>query len=66
MVKRLLDKVREAFGVVGVGVDGSGCEVADSHVFGEPNGEVTRSFFMGSHMRFPSYILLKEPFTRCE
>jgi hypothetical protein len=48
-----LNKVGESLGVVGVGVDGSGCEVTDSHIFGKPNGEVAGSLLVRRHTVIP-------------
>ncbi len=52
MIERFLDKVGESFGVVGVSIDGCGGEVSDSHIFGEPNGEVAGTFIVGTHLGF--------------
>jgi hypothetical protein len=48
-VERLLDKVAEASGVKGVGIDGSRCQVADLHVLGEPPSHLAGPFFVGRH-----------------
>jgi hypothetical protein len=52
-VQWFLNKVGKSLGVVGVGIDGSGCEVSDSHIFGESNGKVAGPLFMRRHRVIP-------------
>jgi hypothetical protein len=50
-VQRFLNKVLKAIDMEGVGIDCSVSEVADSHIFCEPLGEPTGTFWVWSHGR---------------
>ncbi len=49
IVQRLFDEVVEFTDMVGVGINGVGGEIADSHILGESLGEVSRTFVVRCH-----------------
>jgi len=48
-IERFLNKVGKPPDVIGVGIDGSRCRVADQHVFGEPPSELAGAFLVRCH-----------------